>query len=116
MLGDPIKSRVSGYYELLVVESVKGNKKNSYVLEDAIGRKYKYQDKKFYKEGGVVGCQVNTLITKGGLKATVVSMGKRPKATKSHKGHSSRSGHDWLPAPPVGTHIHIIYTPMGNKR
>jgi hypothetical protein len=116
MLGDPIKSRVSGVYKLLVVEVVRGDKKNSYVLEDAIGRKYKYQGKKYYKEGSIVGCQVNTLITKGGLKATVASMGKHPKASKSHRGHSSRGGHDWLPAPPVGTHIHIIYTPMGNKR
>lgn len=116
ILGDPIKKQISGVYKLLVVEVVKGKKKNSYVLEDAVGRKYTAQDTKLIKEGSVVGCKVIILKTRGCLKAIVASIGKRSKAHKRHHGYSHHGGHDWLPAPPVGTRFHLIYTPMGNKR
>lgn len=118
-LGDPIKSRVSGVYRLLVVEVDRGEKKCIYTLEDAIGRKYKAKSKRYYKAGSIIGCQVNTVLTTGGVKAAVASMGKRPKSPKGHHGHhghAGRNSRDWLPAPPVGTHFHLIYTPMGNKR
>ena len=116
MLGDPIKSRKSGIYKLLIVKVAKGERRSSYVLEDAIGRKYKAQNKKLYKEGKVIGCRINILVTKSGLKAEVVSMGKSPKPLKNHNSHSRRESRDWLPAPINGTHFHLIYTPVGNKR
>lgn len=114
-IGDPIHGRVSGVYNLRVAEVKRGDKKCSYVLEDAMGRKYKAQSPKYYAEGRIVGCQVKTLITGGGYKATVTKVGTKP----HYKKHGRRGGlqtREWMDGPSVGDHFRLIYTPMGNKR
>lgn len=114
-IGDPIHGRVSGVYNLRVIEVKRGEKLCTYVLEDAMGRKYNARSTKYYAEGKIVGCQVKTLITGGGYKATVIKVGTKP----HYKKHGRRAGlqtREWMDGPSVGDHFRLIYTPMGNKR
>lgn len=112
---DPIHGRVSGVYNLRVVEVNRQGKKCLYVLEDAKGRKYNAQSSTYYAEGKIIGCQVNTLITGRGYKATVTKVG----GSRYHKKRQERDGlqtQDWMEGPNPGDLFHLIYTPMGNKR
>ena len=124
-LGNPKKSRVSGYYLLRVSKVEQDKPFYSYLLEDAKGNLYKAKSDTLYSEGRTVTCKVSVVLSEGGnLKVSVVSVGKaavaqmtkkRKKFHKKYHQTPSYSHIDW-PSPSKGDFFHLIYTPMGNKR
>ncbi len=123
-LGDPIKEKISGIYNMRVVQVEEIDGKYSYRVEDAVGRKNKVKTKikRFYPEGSVVSCSVRVLLSKGGYTVKISSISKHvltkaaSKHSKGPKRNTYHSHDSWLGSPCVGDHFHLIYTPMGNKR
>lgn len=124
-LGNPRARRVSGLYILRIVDIVPDKPRYTYWVEDAKGQTYEAWSDKQYPIGKKVSCYVNVSLTPGGvLKICVTSMGKpavaaatskRKKLHKKYHFNPSFSQSSW-PEPAAGDHLHIIYTPMGNKR
>ncbi len=117
-LGNPYKNGTSGFYKMHIVSRTKKGKTFSYILEDALERKYECESRSGYAENSIIPCNVEIVKAGGSLQAKITSVGKAKKTPKKkkHHGSSSRNQRDWLGPQYVGVGFHVIYTPMGNKR
>lgn len=118
-LGNPISRRKSGVYKLCIVDLVKREKNNLYLLVDSANNDYRAISRKSLSVGNIVPCYMTVERTEQGIKAYVKSFDfvktPHPRKRKS-SAYKSGYGNNDLPAPAAGDHFHLIYTPMGNKR